>query len=734
VGSFIYVFTIPCDLPLQEGCCEVCPGPWTIDAETSEAYAEAEFIVTPWFTIDPLKGPVGLEVTASGYGFDADYVDIVFKAFPADILVKEDVPVDEMGNFETIFEVPEVIEGCYKVSADGVMATWVCEDLCFEVLPWIWITPESGNVGDTVTVIGKGWDSLRHVDIIYAGIADCPHFTLPFERVTGPHMALWFAWEKTPICCYNAMIILQPWGWDLIAEALTDENGSFEVTFEVPESPGGYHPLYAGQCISTGCPSKLSENVPVFRVEPKIWVEGHEGTSEGLSGEYVTLHGTGFSYVEFWLSMQCYPCRGFGFYFRAGTFVLDFDSNKQWINEFNFIMNNKYDEGWQEMYWAWLKWIMDGCCTPCPLFPEGYLPVYIDHSGTISHGYWWRWLWLLFYHEGYPCSEIFYDDLTYQGCPFLEVPVLEPGEKELLAYYFGIEVSLSFNFEDVDVMPLDFAPEGIVEGIPTMTVGAIEDPMSLLFGYGHAEFPVTLGKIYTETASTTFTIKKPEVESDSLALEEVLSRLGELEAKITDVVEDAEGRILVRIDTTLGTVEADLSALDAKITSLVTDTEGKILAEIETAAGTIQTDINNLDASITEINGKLVTIDSSLGTIQTDISNVNGKLISLEGTLATIETSIGSFTADLTDINTKITVMNNNIAKIETDIGTIKGLVTAIDGNTALIKTDIGDMKGTISEIKNDTGLQPATIGLSILAAISAIAAAVMILRKVYLK
>jgi hypothetical protein len=78
--------------------------------------------------------------------------------------------------------------------------------------------------------------------------------------------------------------------------------------------------------------------------------------------------------------------------------------------------------------------------------------------------------------------------------------------------------------------------------------------------------------------------------------------------------------------------------------------------------------------------------------------------------------------------------MNGNLAEVQTDIGTIKGLVTKIDGDTASVKTDIGEMKGTIGEIKNDTGLQPATIGLSILAAIAAIAAAVMILRKVYLK
>jgi prefoldin subunit 5 len=758
-GSFTYVFEIPCtleDTEREDGCCQVCPGPWWIDASTPPSLpcveTEEKFIVTPWFTIDPCKGPVGTEVTASGYGFDAESVDIVFKAFPADIVVKSDVPVDEMGNFVTTFEVPEVVEGCYAVSADGIVATKCCsEELDFEVLPWIWITPCEGYVGDTITVVGKGWDSLRHVDVIYAGIDKCT-WPLPYECIVGPHMALWLSWEETPCYGCNAMIILQPWGWELIAESMTDENGSFETTFEVPESPGGYHPIYAGQCISTGHPNKLSANVPVFKVDPKIWVVGHEGESAGLSGEYVTLYGTGFSYVEFWMKMQCYPEREFGLYFRVGALELDFDSNKQWIDEFNFIMNKEYSEGWQEMYWAWLKWITDGCSEPCPLFPEGYLPVYIDLNGTLSHGYWWRWLWLSYYHEAYPMSENFYDDLTYEGCPFLKVPMLEPGEKELLAYYFGLEVNLNACADDVEMTPLAFEPEGVAEGIPKMFDDSIKDPMSLLYGTHKAEFPVTAGKIYTETASTTFTVNKPQVEAATS--EEIMNRINELDAKLTGLVTDIKGTLaevqlsvqgisldqvlgsLAEIKTSLGTIQGTVTNIDGNTALIKTDigTFKADLTNLDSNVIQLQTDVGKLSASITAINEGIATIQTSIGTIQTDIASINGKLVALDGDVATIQTSVGTFSTSLTDINTKITVMNDNIATIQTDVGTIKGLVTKIDGNNAVIMTDLGEMKGTVSLIKGDTGLQPATIGLSILAAISAIAAAVMILRKVYLK
>jgi hypothetical protein len=765
LGSFTYVFEIPSTLDDPEaegGCLEVCPGPWWIDAHTQSVETaslsgrnpKALFIVTPWFTIDPCKGPVGTEVTASGYGFDAESVDIVFKAFPADILVAEDVPVDEMGNFVTTFEVPEIVEGCYAVSADDIVATkCLCEEIDFEVLPWIWITPCDGYVSDTlVTVVGKGWDGLRHVDIIYAGVANCMD-CLPFECIIGPHMALWFVWEETPCHGCNTMIVLQPSGWEFIIQTMTDENGSFEADFYVPESPGGYHPIYAGECLSTGDPKKMSSNVPVFRVHPKIWVQSHEGESDGLSGEYVTLYGTGFSYVEFWLKMQCYPKRQFDLYFRAGAFVLDFDSNKQWIDEFNFIMNNEYNEGWQEMYWAWLRWIMNGCSDPCPLFPQGYLPVYIDLNGTLSHGYWWRWLWLLFYHEGYPASEAFYDDLTYQGCPFLEVPVLQPGDKELLAYYFGIEVSFSCcAHDDYDWRPREFGVEDVAEGEPAMFTSSIEDPMSMLFGGHEAEFPVTVGKIYTETASTTFTIMKPQVEASTP--EEILSRLDELDAKLTGFATDIKGTLadvqlhveainldgvlgsLAEIKTSIGSILGTVVNIDGNVALVKTDigTFNVDLSNLDSKVVKLQTDVGKLDASITAINNGIVTINTAIGTIQTDLGSINGKLLSLDGELATIGTNIGTFSATLTDINAKITVINGNAAKIDTDVGTIKGLVTKIDGDHAVIMTDIGEMQGTINDIKGDTGLQPATIGLSILAAISAIAAAVMILRKVYLK
>jgi len=51
----------------------------------------------------------------------------------------------------------------------------------------------------------------------------------------------------------------------------------------------------------------------------------------------------------------------------------------------------------------------------------------------------------------------------------------------------------------------------------------------------------------------------------------------------------------------------------------------------------------------------------------------------------------------------------------------------------ATIETDIGTVTDKADLIVNHTGSMPVTIALSLIAAISAIAAAVLILRKVYI-
>jgi predicted nucleic acid-binding Zn-ribbon protein len=215
--------------------------------------------------------------------------------------------------------------------------------------------------------------------------------------------------------------------------------------------------------------------------------------------------------------------------------------------------------------------------------------------------------------------------------------------------------------------------------------------------------------------------------------------IGSLEVKLDDIQAK-----LVDIKNDLATISTTLGVIQTKVDNIGTISLEEIKADIATIRsdiGTIKVNVSNINANITAVKGRIATIETSVGTIQADIDAINGKLETLDGTTATIKTDIGTIKVSLTDLNSKIAVVNNNEATIQTDVGTIKGRLTAIEDDMATIETDVGTVKTsaqsietTSGSIKSDTTWQPSTVVLSLIAAIAAIAAAVMVLRKVYTK
>jgi len=208
--------------------------------------------------------------------------------------------------------------------------------------------------------------------------------------------------------------------------------------------------------------------------------------------------------------------------------------------------------------------------------------------------------------------------------------------------------------------------------------------------------------------------------------------VNDIQAELVDV-----NGVLATINTALGRVETKIDNIGAvSLEEIKND-----IATIKSDIGTIKVNVSNINANITSIKGRLVTIETTVGTIQADIDDINGKIVAIEDETATIKTDVGTVKTSLTDINTKIKVTNDNVATIQTDIGTIKGRLTTIEGDVATIETEIGIVKTSTSNIektgesiKSDTSLQPTTVALSLIAAIAAIAAAAMVLRKVYMK
>jgi len=171
-------------------------GHHSLDARGDESsfakVEDADFEVTAGISIDESSGSPGDNIMTIGSGFGADERDISI-LFDGDEVATE-IRADETGYWEESFEVPEMPLGEYEVSAEGEQ-TQDIDELVFEIVPGIVLSPDEGYVGMNLTVSGRGFTADLYVNIIYEVIQ--------------------------------------------IATAETNDKGSFDVSFPVPESKNG---------------------------------------------------------------------------------------------------------------------------------------------------------------------------------------------------------------------------------------------------------------------------------------------------------------------------------------------------------------------------------------------------------------------------------------------------------------------------------------------------------------
>ena len=145
-------------------------GDHEIDATGDESnlgdVEDATFEVTPGISLDKLSGGVGDNITMTGSGFDADERDITI-LFDEEAVVTE-IRADETGYWEESFEVPEMPPGEYSVTAEGEQTKKEdLSELSFEIEPAIVLAPDEGHVGTDLTVTGYGFAANEDVDIMY---------------------------------------------------------------------------------------------------------------------------------------------------------------------------------------------------------------------------------------------------------------------------------------------------------------------------------------------------------------------------------------------------------------------------------------------------------------------------------------------------------------------------------------------------------------------------------------
>jgi len=214
----------------------------TYDKE-GEIVAVAEFTVIG-ITIKPEKGPVGTRVEIEGVGFDDDYsIDIEYDGDDIDIVSGED-ETDSHGEFTCKIDIPKSTAGDHTITAEVHGDEGEAE---FTVEPKITISPTSGIVGDEVTVSGTGFGDEVDVYIYFDG--------------------------------YEV---------DITGDDKTDEDGSFEASFDVPSVGPGTYDVEADDDDDNTAEAEFSMIMDIS-ISPVT-----SEASPGNVGDSVTVSGTGF--------------------------------------------------------------------------------------------------------------------------------------------------------------------------------------------------------------------------------------------------------------------------------------------------------------------------------------------------------------------------------------------------------------------------------------------------------
>jgi len=296
-GDFRVTFEVP----------ESCSGDHEVRArDVHYITASADFTVKPGLTVDPEDGPVGTTVTVEGRGFAEDEEDIELRYYlnGDDETVAENIEADEDGWWEVSFQIPPSAQGNHKIDARGDSSSLAqVEDAFFEVTPGISLDKSSGSPGESITMTASGFAANeRDIKILFAGEAveteiradDTGYWEENFEVPEMPkgEYSVTAEGERTDKEDINELsfeiepgIVLSPdegyvgmnltvtgggfavnkdmdimYDGSQVETARTNDEGSFEVSFPVPESQ-------YGECLVTAEDAAENEATAIFTME-----------------------------------------------------------------------------------------------------------------------------------------------------------------------------------------------------------------------------------------------------------------------------------------------------------------------------------------------------------------------------------------------------------------------------------------------------------------------------------
>ncbi|MFC1987242.1 hypothetical protein ACFLVH_01685 [Chloroflexota bacterium] len=190
-------------------------------------------------TLDPDEDIVDTEVEISGTGFDGNE-DIIVEYDGDEVDIEDgDSDTDSDGEFACTIIIPESTAGDHTITVTGDDSSMEAE-ATFTVEPHITISPESGAAGSAVTVSGTGF-------------GDEVDFTITFDG-------------------------------DDVATDETDDNGSFEVSFNAPALRAGSYDVEAEDDDNNSGTVEFTIGATNVNISP----------TTGYTGIEVTVSGSGF--------------------------------------------------------------------------------------------------------------------------------------------------------------------------------------------------------------------------------------------------------------------------------------------------------------------------------------------------------------------------------------------------------------------------------------------------------
>jgi hypothetical protein len=167
-GDFTIIITIP----------EGCMGHYQVLAKGKYASVDTYFTVKPGLRVSPEKGPVATTVTVEGQGFaqSEDGIELMYYLNGDYETIEPRIRADAKGSWEISFQIPPSTGGEHKLDAEGpVSKLYQVRDAIFGVTAEISIDKSSGSVGDTITMTGSRFaTNERDIKILFDGQALVP--------------------------------------------------------------------------------------------------------------------------------------------------------------------------------------------------------------------------------------------------------------------------------------------------------------------------------------------------------------------------------------------------------------------------------------------------------------------------------------------------------------------------------------------------------------------------------